>query len=329
MIQPFPLVSVIIPVYNSEQFIESTILSAIGQTYVDIEIIIINDGSTDGSLEIIQKYAHLDQRIRVIDKQNEGLVLTRKRGVGEAIGTYIQFLDSDDTLMANAIELLVAKAEATGADIVALPFFFCDSEGTKRASVSLRFTELKGVDYFREILNNRAYWSIWSNFQRRSFLQTVPLKLIPALFFGEDAVWMTQVLLHHPKVVSIEEEVLNYNWNPSSLSNSASILESRHNSFRAFQVWMESYLEKQGLFQSFEKELALQHLETTFTSLEWRQLQHVSEDMKRLWDSIKKFPELKKCLSRRQYKLILFFHVAPFIGRVYLKNCLEKGKNIR
>lgn len=323
-----PLVTIIIPVYNSEMFLEKTILSALNQCYRFLEIIIINDGSTDKSLDIIHKYANLDQRISFVDKLNEGLVLTRKRGLDMATGKYIQFLDSDDTLMPDAIKLLVMKAELTKADIVAFPFFFCDANGGKSPSASLQFTELNGLDYFREILNGRAYWSVWSNFQKRSFLQTVCLELYPELFFGEDAVWMTQLLLHNPKVVSLEKAVLNYNWNPFSLTNCGSMLEVRHKSFRGFQIWMEDYLEKQGALHYFEKELALQHLQTTFTSIQWGQLQYVTEDMKRVFHNIRKYPELKRLLSRRQYKMVILYHVLTFIGRQYLMKCIRKGKVI-
>lgn len=328
MTQNNPLVSIIIPVYNSEQFLEETILSAVNQTYNVLEIIIINDGSTDGSLNIIHKYALLDQRILLIDKPNEGLVLTRKKGLEVATGTYIQFLDSDDTLVIDAIEHLVMKAESTNADIVALPFLFCDSTGVKHASVSLKFTELNGYDYFKEILNNRAYWSVWSNFQRRSFLKTISFQVFPHFFFGEDAVWMTQLLFHQPKVVSVDKALLNYNWNPSSLSNCKKIIEERHKSFRGFQIWMEKYIEERGLIHYFEKELAIQHLQTVFTCIEWRQLQNVNEDMKRAFRSIKKFPELKLQLSRRQYKLIVLYHLSTFLGYSYLMNCIKKGKHM-
>lgn len=321
-----PLVTIIIPVYNSEQFLEPSILSAVNQTYVNLEIIIINDGSTDGSLDVIHKHVHSDQRISLINKQNEGLVLTRKRGLEAATGKYIQFLDSDDTLTSDAIELLVARAESANADIVAFPFFFCDSKGGELPSVPLQFTELNGVDYFKEILNVRAYWSVWSNFQKRSFVQGVHLKLFPELFFGEDAIWMTQLLLHDPKVVSLEKPLLHYNWNPFSLSNCGGMLDVRYKSFRAFQVWMEDYLKEQGVLQLFEKELALQHLQTAFTSVEWGKLQDLNQDMERILYSIRKFPELKQKLSRRQAKVIKFYRIAPFFGRSYITNCIKKGK---
>lgn len=89
-------ISVIIPVYNTEEYIEKCIESVINQTYRNLEIILVNDGSTDGSLDICKRFQIKDDRIIVIDKENQGLVAARKTGVKEASGEYIAFVDSDD-----------------------------------------------------------------------------------------------------------------------------------------------------------------------------------------------------------------------------------------
>lgn len=87
-----PLVSVIIPVYNAHNSIAKTLQSVINQTYTNLEIVVVNDGSTDESLDIIKTYAVEDPRIVVFDKQNEGLVQARKSGIDIATGKYIQYL---------------------------------------------------------------------------------------------------------------------------------------------------------------------------------------------------------------------------------------------
>ena len=105
-----PLVSVIIPVYNAHNSIAKTLQSVINQTYTNLEIVVVNDGSTDESLDIIKTYAVEDPRIVVFDKQNEGLVQARKSGIDIATGKYIQYLDSDDIMHEDAITRLVNKA---------------------------------------------------------------------------------------------------------------------------------------------------------------------------------------------------------------------------
>ena len=98
-----PLVSVIIPVYNAHNSIAKTLQSVINQTYTNLEIVVVNDGSTDESLDIIKTYAVEDPRIVVFDKQNEGLVQARKSGIDIATGKYIQYLDSDYIMHEDAI----------------------------------------------------------------------------------------------------------------------------------------------------------------------------------------------------------------------------------
>ena len=99
-------VSVIIPVYNVEQYLKECLDSVINQTLKDIEIICINDGSTDGSLKILEKYESLDDRIVVFSQENSGLSATRNKGMQLSSGEYVYFMDSDDYLELNALEEL-------------------------------------------------------------------------------------------------------------------------------------------------------------------------------------------------------------------------------
>ena len=99
-------ISVVIPVYNQEKYVAKCIRSVLCQSFPDFEIILVNDGSTDRSLEICQKFAKEDGRISIIDKQNEGVAYARKDGVLKAEGDYVLFLDSDDYLDAKALEVL-------------------------------------------------------------------------------------------------------------------------------------------------------------------------------------------------------------------------------
>ena len=110
-------VSIIIPVYNVEKYLRECLDSAINQTLKDIEIICINDGSTDSSLEILREYQAKDDRITVIDKQNEGLSATRNLGINLAKGEYISFLDSDDFIDLDFCEKLYNAAVKYRADI--------------------------------------------------------------------------------------------------------------------------------------------------------------------------------------------------------------------
>lgn len=112
------LVSIIIPVYNCEKYIQSCIDSAINQTLKNIQIIIIDDGSTDNSYKIIKKYQQLDSRILLIKQKNHGLSYSRNIGIKRALGKYIFFLDSDDTIERKSLQMLYNKAKKTNTLIV-------------------------------------------------------------------------------------------------------------------------------------------------------------------------------------------------------------------
>ena len=99
-----PEISIIIPVYNVEKYLDECINSAVNQTFDDIEIICVNDGSTDGSLEIIEKHASKDKRIRIISQEHKGVGSARNAGLDAAKGKYIYFMDSDDYVELNALK---------------------------------------------------------------------------------------------------------------------------------------------------------------------------------------------------------------------------------
>ena len=117
-----PLVSVLIPLYNQEKYFGACMKSVDRQTYKNLEIVVVNDGSTDRSPQMAHDWAARDPRVKVVDKENEGLAFARRDGLLAATGDYINFLDSDDTLPRRAIEILMTKALVTGADLVAGSF---------------------------------------------------------------------------------------------------------------------------------------------------------------------------------------------------------------
>ena len=108
-----PFISIIVPVYNVAQFLSITLDSILNQQYTNYEIILINDGSTDESAEIAQRYASNDQRIVFIDKCNEGVATTRNKGLEVSRGNYIMFLDADDIIYPNTLDKIAAMLRTT------------------------------------------------------------------------------------------------------------------------------------------------------------------------------------------------------------------------
>ena len=112
------LISIIVPVYNTEQYIGKCLDSIIMQSYKNVEIILVDDGSTDRSLEICMDYAKRDSRITVLQEQHMGLAATRKRGVEKAQGSYCIFVDSDDWIDNSLVETLIPFTEGGTVDVV-------------------------------------------------------------------------------------------------------------------------------------------------------------------------------------------------------------------
>lgn len=127
-----PLVSIIMPVYNAEKFIEMTLLKLDCQTYKNIEVIAINDGSKDNTKAVLDKFIeerNLSIQLHVIHQENMGICHTRNKGIDMAKGKYVAFVDHDDSMYDNALELLVNRAEETGADMVIGGFELTDATG--------------------------------------------------------------------------------------------------------------------------------------------------------------------------------------------------------
>lgn len=123
------LVSIIIPVYNCEKYIEKCLESALGQTYKNVEIIVIDDGSTDQSLDIINCAVKGKPNVKIIHQENQGVSVARNRGLESAVGDYIAFLDGDDYLGAAYIENLINAAEQNNSDLVICGYQKVDSKG--------------------------------------------------------------------------------------------------------------------------------------------------------------------------------------------------------
>ena len=133
------LISIIIPVYNTEQYLDMCLTSVCNQTYTNLEIIVVNDGSSDCSLDIINKYAEQDSRIIVINKKNQGLSSARNSGLERANGEYIIFLDSDDWIENNCCEVAFLEAENSKVDVV---FWAYAREYAKKSKITLLFDDI-------------------------------------------------------------------------------------------------------------------------------------------------------------------------------------------
>ena len=137
------LISVIVPVYNVEPYLRQCIDSILGQTYKDLQVLLIDDGSPDGSGDICDEYAQKDHRIEVFHTENRGLSAARNLGISEAKGDMISFIDPDDWIEYRLFEVLYTVLERTGADISACSFAEENSASTRLQCLEDRIYEGK------------------------------------------------------------------------------------------------------------------------------------------------------------------------------------------
>ncbi|MDY3791078.1 MAG: glycosyltransferase family 2 protein [Oscillospiraceae bacterium] len=149
-----PLISVIIPVYNVEKYLNASVESVMAQTLTDIEIILINDGSSDRSGEICRRLAERDSRIKVIDKPNGGVSSARNAGLESSSGEWIYFMDSDDIIEPDTLECAIKKADETGTDVC---FFDYD-----RVCENLTETKRSLADKDEVVKNTNCYRAMFS-----------------------------------------------------------------------------------------------------------------------------------------------------------------------
>lgn len=321
MISDLPLVSVIVPVYNCELYLDRCLQSIINQSYKRLEIIVVNDGSTDSSPSIIRKYAELDSRIKQINKVNEGLVAARKTGISFAHGKYIQYLDSDDMLLDNAIHLLQEKAESTQADIVVAPFYF-NEESVKRCSDFFDFEQMSGIQYLKFILKSKAYWTVWSKFHLRSLYSNNIQSLDIA--FGEDVVLSTQLLLNSSKIVSINTPIVEYYVYSSSMSHCLN--DKSYLDFNCYISWFDSYIISKNISAQLAEELAFFHVKNTMIRLHWRKNKDTHKEMKQLIEELRLYPELGHTFSRRERKIVEIYKISSVLGYLKLVQYSWQGK---
>lgn len=214
-----PTVSVILPVYNATAFIEETLQSLQQQTLADFELICVDDGSTDGTLDLLNEYAQADQRIRVIHQQNEGPGSARNNGLDHAGGDYVCMLDADDIYDPSLLKTLHERAVQTDADIVVCKStMFDDSTGEELESRwTVKDNQLPQKDTFSpEEIEDFVFTAFmgwpWDKMYRRSFIEENGLRY-PALKNSEDLYFVFLANVKARAISVIDKKLVRHRMN--------------------------------------------------------------------------------------------------------------------
>lgn len=212
-----PLISVIIPVYNTQDYIGSCLQSVLDQTYPHFEILCMDDGSTDSSKEIIRRFMEQDSRIRLIEHENHGQGYERNRAMEIAVGEYVQFLDSDDYLEPSVFEECVQMMKDGDTDLVMYDWQFFDPETKCCNYVNhdslFQLPLLKGKDCHR-LLSINPYFTV-NKLYRRSFLIEHEVKYGEGYIY-EDIIFSIRTSIEASKVLLLPKPYYRVTVNPGS-----------------------------------------------------------------------------------------------------------------
>lgn len=238
-----PLVSVIVPIYNAKKHIARCVESIRRQTYQNLEILLLNDGSSDVSGPICAMYAKVDDRITLIDKANSGVSATRNLGMRAAKGKYLQFVDADDTLQPYATELLVAKAEENAADMVIAHYNRVEPPKERRAQRTPPmpeevdpafdpFTRVQTFGFLMEGYMSKAqfayglmqepasfyYGVMWNKLYRADIVREhADIACSEELDYSEDFYFNLSFIRYAERFYALSTPIYNYVQNPESL----------------------------------------------------------------------------------------------------------------
>lgn len=250
-------ISVIIPVYNVEDYLAQCLDSICNQSFKDIEIICVNDGSTDRSPEILNQYALKDERISIINQHNQGLAATRNNGLKIAKGEYIYFIDSDDYLELDALERLHDNIVLNDSDMVLFKFQTVDdSHNVHKRGIEFKIDKIFGdIDYdtftftYRDVKRHvmNSAFSACLKLYKRDFIKDTRFPI--GLNF-EDVPVHVKLMLEAQRLSFVPESFYNYRSNPDSILNSSA------NGFDIFKVidMVEDYIRQNGYYEELENE---------------------------------------------------------------------------
>ena len=252
-----PLVSIIIPVYNAAPDLATCIESVRRQRYQHIEVLLVNDGSSDASLHICRMYAEHDPRFCVIDKKNSGVSATRNLAIERARGQYLQFVDSDDWLDANATRLLVERAEETGADLVIS--HFCRVVDDK-ISVHGFLQSTRVMDqrlFARHLLDEPSsfyYGVMWNKLYRRELIMAHDIRCNEALQWSEDFQFNLEYIRYAQTFCALQTPIYYYRKRSGSLTGALTLGRTVTTKLSLFEYYRALYTSL-GLYEQFKPQI--------------------------------------------------------------------------
>ena len=298
--------SIIIPAYNAEAYLQRCLDSILSQDFNDYEVIVIDDGSTDGTSNILGQYP----QVKVITQSNHGMSTARNRGLEVAQGDYILFVDSDDRLCPNALAVLAPHLQ--GEDIIGFGTrIYNESTDTYTDNPIQPTAAMLGWDYFNFHRLNATpvhFVCIWQRAYRREFLAGNNLRFADGLRRAEDDLFSTMAFLRARSVKTLADSLYIYHVRPTSITRTTDP-KLDADSRRVQQTLAETFMPMQGIDKSVIYQVLasnyinhLAHKGNALTSADWRNFRQV-------------------CVTPRHRRLYRISSISPSLLRLYYKLC--------
>lgn len=310
------MISVIIPVYNTGESLHTCLYSVLNQSYGELEIICINDGSTDNSLEILYKFAEIDKRITVIDQHNQGVSVARNRGIELASGEFISFIDSDDALDLRMYETLIELFFKDGNyhDIVHCGYrrvrpngTHADINGTDQIYVHNR------EDALEHLISGTLFnGGLWNKLFRRTFFNDI--RFDPKLKINEDVLVCFQAFSKAKSSIFCDKPLYHYYESPNSTCSTTKLLKKALDSLIVSDI-IYNYCSNDARLRSHAAKRLYYTLCSTYRSYIFDNIRNSKYERKALAIKIKTICKQDISISFKHKFNYKFMRYAPMIYR--------------
>lgn len=315
-----PLVTLIIPAYNTEKYISKCLESVLEQSYQEIEIIVLDDGSQDETNEICQKYEEVDNRIILISKNNTGVSDTRNVGIHNAKGKYIIFVDSDDYVAPNYVEVLVREAESENVQMACAEYFWVKEKKESVHESKLFKNEkiiISGNDAINMLHEKNAFQGyLWNKIFLKSIITSENILFDSKIKIWEDMLFCLKYLTKIEKVVYVNKPIYYYVQRENSAINDDNVWNENTQSIALEEMW-KIVSPMKGEFHDYIRDYYANDLVGILGKCG-------CQSEKTIEDILKKIDMLNANLSPKHKIKIKLFKCNRIIVRVFLRIYMNK-----
>lgn len=289
-----PLVSIIVTIYNIEQYVPQCIETILNQTYNNIEVLLIDDGSTDNSGLICEQYTKIDNRILLIKQDNQGLSEARNTGLSACRGKYVIFVDGDDWIDLNMTEVLISAVLRNEAEACCCGFTIESNDHQSKHPVAINEAACSGIEGLNSILNGQTNEQVWNKIWKRELFDSVTF---PKGCNYEDVATVWRLLLKCNTFVVIPDICYHYRLREGSITN-------RKAAENRFEHWQNAK-ERLDAVSSIDEKLFIPGLRSCLYSaiVIWKNTFSFSEEVKK--NNRNKYEEISTFIRKHERNILL------------------------